>query len=108
MVELKKPDDPVQLGKLENKLNEYIGELRNKKKENPGVSYNDLLNTGSGYKAMVLGKVMFNEIVDTDRLAKDLERKINGFDRITYNSAVDDVGGYINNEGKNTIGGTGY
>lgn len=105
---LKKPDDPVLVSRLEKKLNEYVGRLNNKKKENPSLEHSDVLKTGSAYKTMVLGKVLRNEYVDTNELYDYLDKRMGGIDKTAYEGAVNVIDDYINNGGKNTIGGTGY
>ncbi|MFW6013537.1 MAG: hypothetical protein ACOCQG_00020 [Candidatus Nanoarchaeia archaeon] len=108
MTIIKKPEDATLVNRLEKKLNEYKGRIDKKQEKSPQTPYNELLNTGSGYKAMILGNVLFNERADTDRLYKNLESKMGGIDKIAYNNAVGVINDYINNEGRNTIGGTGY
>lgn len=94
---------------LEDKLAEYQGRLERIRARKPDIGLEELNKmTSSGYKELILKRLLEKGEVDTGTLLTELQQTEGFVDRDNYENAAFVVGDYCENGGRNIHGGTGF
>ena len=103
-----KPEDPVLLGKLQRKLEEYQNRLESYRKEfeeNPSNIDNNGKYFDSLYKFAILGTLLNEGQVLEDKILVDLNYRHKGIDVEDFDNALKVIKAYV--EGGEVFGGSG-